>query len=212
MTSIYRQLGIGCERLFRQILRDQLGLDENQVKWSYELAAAIDDSAEDSVQLRRLDSAPKARTLSLDGRVEVADVADSTAASRIDEWIDRQRAALDITATLKGVVFEIRQGYKSADSKRQNADLANAAQALGHGYLPGLVIMSSQINQAVLSRYEVGNWAVLMGVQGLDDPLRSTFDFTHQIIGYDLVDFFARNSSILRREVDGILSSLLEAK
>lgn len=212
MTSIYRQLGIGCERLFRQILRDQLGLDENQVKWSYELAAAIDDSAEDSVQLRRLASAPKARTLSLDGRVEVADVADSTAASRIDEWIDRQRAALDITATLKGVVFEIRQGYKSADSKRQNADLANAAQALGHGYLPGLVIMSSQINQAVLSRYEVGNWAVLMGVQGLDDPLRSTFDFTHQIIGYDLVDFFARNSSILRREVDGILSSLLEAK
>src|ERR1700722_18612542 len=36
MTSIYRQLGIGCERLLRAIVRDALGLSDEQVKWSYE--------------------------------------------------------------------------------------------------------------------------------------------------------------------------------
>ena len=30
----------------------------------------------------------------------------------------------------------MRQGYKSADSGRQDADLANAVRALGRGYLP----------------------------------------------------------------------------
>lgn len=210
MTSVYRQLGIGCERLFRQVLRDELGLDALQVQWSYELA---EDVAEDDGELPRPGvKAKKPRKLSLDGRVEMADVADPTAAARIEEWIGRQKRALDITAELKGVVFEVRQGYKSADSKRQNGDLSNAAQALGHGYLPSLVIMSSQINQTVLSRYEVGNWAVLMGVLGLNNPLRSTFDFTEQVVGYDLVGFFERNSAALRQEVEGILTSLLEAK
>jgi len=36
-------------------------------------------------------------------------------------------------------VFEVRQGYKSMDSKRQAADIANAAQALTKSRLPVLV-------------------------------------------------------------------------
>src|SRR5215467_367038 len=38
MTSLYRQLGIGCERLFRLILRETLGLSAAQVAWSYQKA------------------------------------------------------------------------------------------------------------------------------------------------------------------------------
>ena len=72
MTSVYRQLGIGCERLFRQVLRDELGLDADQATWSYEVLPEMD--AEEPV---------KARVLSLDGRVELADVADPTAQGRI---------------------------------------------------------------------------------------------------------------------------------
>lgn len=116
MTSIYRQLGIGSERLFRQVLRDQLALDADQVTWSYEILPDLD-----------AENAPKdvkARVLSLDGRVELEDVDDSTARGRIKDWIDAQCSHLNITAPLKGAVFEVRQGYKSADSKRQNADLA----------------------------------------------------------------------------------------
>ena len=35
ITSIYRQIGIGCERLVREIFMDSLGLSSDDVKWSY---------------------------------------------------------------------------------------------------------------------------------------------------------------------------------
>ncbi|MGK5500437.1 hypothetical protein [Streptomyces sp. URMC 125] len=204
MTSVYRQLGIGCERLFRRVLRDQFALSEGQVAWSYEVFPEGDGHG--------ASKPAKARTLSLDGRVEIADVRDPEAAARMSDWIDRQREALDISAPLKGAVFEVRQGYKSADSKRQNADLANAAQALGHGYLPVLAIMSTQINRNVRDRYRTGNWSVLMGTVGGDDPLHSTFDFVHQVVGYDIRAFFERNTVTLRAGTERILAALLEAK
>src|SRR5579875_952494 len=202
MTSVYRQLGIGCERLFRQVLRDELGLTADQVTWSYEVLSEQDE------EVVAGGKAAKARILSLDGRVESADIEARDRQQRFRDWMRAQQRALNITVDLKGAVFEVRQGYKSADSKRQNADLANASQALGHGYLPGLVIMSSQINQVVYERYKIGNWAVLLGVLGLDDPLKSTFDFLREVIGYDLVAFFERNSPKLRAEVETILRKL----
>lgn len=200
MTSIYRQLGIGCERLFRAILKDELALTEDQVKWSYEVLPETEDDTK------------KPRCLSLDGRVEVSDVCDSSAAQRIAQWVDEQQAALKISVPLKGAVFEVRQGYKSADSKRQNADLANAAQAIGHGYLPVLTIMSTQINHVVRVRYLTGNWCVLLGTVGADDPHTSTFDFLRSVVGYDLAAFFERNTIELRAGFEGVLSQLLEAK
>lgn len=208
MTSVYRQLGIGCERMFRQILRDGFGLDAEQVQWAYEVADVSDDEADEP----RKGRSKKPRKLTLDGRVDIADVADHNAAARISDWIERQKKALNITVDLKGAVFEVRQGYKSADSKRQNGDLSNGAQAYSHGYMPSIVIMSTQINYAVRQRYEVGNLPVLTGVLDLDDPLKSTFDFCKQVVGYDLPAFFERNAEALRSEVEGILASLLEAK
>lgn len=204
MTSIYRQLGIGSERLFRQVLRDQLALAADQVTWSYEVLPDLD--------VDRGAKKLKARVLSLDGRVELEDVDCPDARNRIKNWIDAQRDRLNISAPLRGAVFEVRQGYKSADSKRQNADLANAAQALGHGFLPVLTIMSTQINEVVHARYTTGNWSVLMGTVGEGDPLRSTYDFVHQVVGYDLAGFFERNTSRLRAGTENILRALLEAK
>jgi hypothetical protein len=208
MTSVYRQLGIGCERVFRQILHDGFGLDAEQVQWAYEVVDISDDEADELPSGRP----KKPRKLTLDGRVELADVADAAVAGRVKDWIDGQKKALNITTDLKGAVFEVRQGYKSADSKRQNADLSNAAQGYGHGYLPSLIIMSTQINYAVRQRYEVGNLPVLTGVLGLNDPLKSTFDFSRDVVGYDLAGFFERNSGALRSEVEGILKNLLEPK
>jgi len=37
MTSIYRQIGIGCEALFRRVLQDTLDLSDSDVRWSYEV-------------------------------------------------------------------------------------------------------------------------------------------------------------------------------
>lgn len=201
MTSVYRQLGIGCERLFRAILRNELDLTADQVVWSYE-----------ALPTNSRDLKAKKRTLSLDGRVELADLSDNAARGRVADWIDAQKRRLDIDIPLKGAVFEVRQGYKSADSKRQNGDVSNASQALASGYLPVLAVMSTQINEVVEHRYSITNWSVLKGTVGQNDVNRGTFDFLTQVIGYDLPAFFERNTDILRSRVETILSKLLEAK
>src|SRR5213594_3616050 len=34
MTSVYRQIGIGCQRVFQHILRDTLGLSLEEANWT----------------------------------------------------------------------------------------------------------------------------------------------------------------------------------
>src|SRR5712692_3630668 len=98
MTSIYRQIGIGCEALFRRILQDTLGLSETDTKWSYQLS--IGDN--------------KNRTLSLDGRIILDSVDNLEARERIRAWIEQKAFELQydpgIVAALRGEVFEVRQG------------------------------------------------------------------------------------------------------
>ena len=123
------------------------------------------------------------------------------------------RAALGVDpkifATLNGTIFEVRQGYKSKDSKRQNADIANAATAYTKAYLPCAAILSAQIDGDILMRYRLEKWAVVTGLIGLDDPLISTYDFMRDVVGYDLAAFFERNSQKLRTEIDFVLKALL---
>lgn len=126
MTSIYRQIGIGCEHLFRAVLQDELGLTEDEASWSYSVRGARG----------------KRRTLSLDGRIPIDAVRESAARSRVKDWIQGVCRELGvnprIARSLTGIVFEVRQGYKSKDSKRQNADLANAATAYSQVTSPAL--------------------------------------------------------------------------
>jgi len=68
MTSLYRQLGIGCERLFRQIVKDQLHLTTEQANWSYEVA----------------EESGVVRTLYLDGRFLLSDIKDARTKKRVD--------------------------------------------------------------------------------------------------------------------------------
>jgi hypothetical protein len=111
MTSVYRQIGIGCERLFRAVIRDSLGLSDADVIWSYELPLP----------------SGKIRTLTLDGRVPLDRISDETKRARFRSWMqeaaERIGVAPNIFNTLTGTIFEVRQGYKSKDAKRQNADL-----------------------------------------------------------------------------------------
>ena len=197
MTSVYRQIGIGCEHLFRQILQDRLGLAPDDAKWSYEVPGPGN----------------RKRTLSLDGRIPLAKVDVDEARDRIATWIRRAAQDLDVEPvvirTLSGVVFEVRQGYKSKDSKRQNADLANAATAYTKTYLPCAVIFSSQIDTDIMLRYRAAKWSILTGVLGSSDPLVSTYDFMKTVIDYDLAAFFERNSTTLKQEVDAVLTVLL---
>ncbi len=197
MTSVYRQIGIGGEKLFRKILQDALELSPEDVAWSYQLPLA----------------SGKTRTLYLDGRIPAGKISDLTKRKRFQEWMRNQGKRLGVNSkvfqSLTGVVFEIRQGYKSKDSKRQNADIANAAAAYAKGYLPCAAILSTQIDNDILLRYRAEHWAVVTGTMGKSDPLTSTYDFLRDVIGYDLAGFFKRNSKTMKDEIDAVLHALL---
>ena len=198
MTSIYRQIGIGCERLFRQILIDVLGISLDDAKWSYKTRTG----------------SGRLRTLYLDGRIPINAVVDLGRQAEIKDWIERAAADIGVVKsvrnTLTGVIFEIRQGYKSKDSKRQNADITNAATAYVNTYLPCISVLSDQIDGDIQTRYRMEKWVLLTGTIGTDNDLRSVYAFMKQVIGYDLAAFFERNTDILRHELDLVLRSLLE--
>ena len=200
MTSIYRQIGIGCERLFRKMLQDSLNLSEEDVKWSYTI---------------RSKGKEKSRTLYLDACITLEKLTDTCQKERIHNWIIESAKQLDIEPKiikqLNGIVFEIRQGYKSKDSKRQNADIANAATAYTKGYLPCAGILSQQIDNDISYRYKLERWVLLTGILGQNNSLISIYDFSKDIIGFDLADFFIRNKEILRKEIDIVLQKLLSA-
>ncbi len=199
MTSIYRQIGIGCENLFREVLRDSLNLKEEDVKWSY------------TVKKGR----GKTRTLSLDARITTESVPDPKVKRRIQTWIAKSAEDLEVNervaASLQGIVFEVRQGYKSKDSKRQNADIANAATAYTKGYLPCAAILSLQIDDDIALRYRNEKWVLLTGSTVGNTPYKSIYSFMREIIGYDLADFFQRHSEVLKAEVNNVLTQLLTA-
>jgi hypothetical protein len=199
ITSIYRQIGVGCEELFRRILQDHLGLSETQAKWSYEVAAP----------------SGRKRRLSLDGRAQLSDIVPESRHKAVGEWLAEASAYLqvapEVASILKGAVFEVRQGYKSKDSKRQNADMANAATAYSQGYLPVLIVLSTQIDSDIAERYEHAKWLLLQGHLA-GSFVRSTYAFVSEVIGYDLVGFFQRNSPALKDTITEILQALLTAE
>lgn len=131
MTSVYRQIGIGCQWVFAEILKDHLALNEEDANWSYTVRARGKGE----------------RRLSLDGRIPIAAVANASAKQRVIQWIESAADDLKLPResrrNLQGAVFEVRQGYKSKDSKRQNADVANASNAYAYHYLPVVLLLSS---------------------------------------------------------------------
>ncbi len=197
MTSVYRQIGIGCEKLFRTVLRDSLGLTDVDVTWSYEIILA----------------SGKKRTLYLDGRVPLEKIRDKAKRNQFHDWMRKSADGLGVNqkifSSLTGTIFEVRQGYKSKDSKRQNADIANAATAYTNAYLPCAAILSTQIDSDILLRYRAEKWTVVTGIVGANNPLISTYDFMNDVVGYDLAGFFKRNTKLLRTEIDAVLNALL---
>ena len=197
MTSVYRQIGIGCEKLFRAVLKDSLDLDATDVTWSYDVPLP----------------SGKTRTLHLDGRVPLEKIVDVAKRERFHAWMEKSSEAIGVDpkvfSSLIGTIFEVRQGYKSKDSKRQNADIANAAMAYTKAYLPCAVILSTQIDGDILLRYRTEKWTIVTGIEGTNNPLISTYDFMRDVVGYDLAAFFKRNSKMLCAEIDTVLKALL---
>jgi hypothetical protein len=198
MTSIYRQIGIGSQWVFYQMLQDHFGLSREQAVWSYKVEGARG----------------KQRTLTLDGRVALDDVKDVEARRKIKAWLTEVATQIrlpdDTLRNVKGIVFETRQGYKSKDSKRQNADIANASKAYANLYVPVLLLFSTQIDDDVAQRYRENLWVLLTGTLS-ESATASAYAFSRKIVGYDLADFFTRFSPRIKTEVESVLKTLLSA-
>lgn len=197
ITSIYRQIGIGCERLVREIFMDTLGLSSSDVQWSYTIESGDG----------------KKRVLSLDGRIVFDAIQNQSQKKRFLEWkndvLDYLKLSESIKKIINGVVFEVRQGYKSKDSKRQNADIANATNSYINGYIPCLMVMSSQIDETIVSRYSHSKWLILQGYVN-EAPITSTYDFYKDIVGFDLATFMENNQAYFKNEVYRVLKILSE--
>ncbi len=194
MTSVYRQIGLGCERLFRQILADTAGYqDPRAASWSYTTQTP----------------SGRTKTLTLDGRLGINDIVTSDVADRTLSWLGEYCDHLGVPDIPRnGAVFEVRQGYKSKDSKRQNADIDNATVAWSNGYLPVVAVFSRQIDSDIVLRYRNSRCGILTGTLG-DGPCESLYDFMAEVVGYDLAGFFERNGDAIRAEIERILEALL---
>ena len=193
MTSVYRQVGIGCERLFRKIIIDTTKYDNPSfADWSY---------------ITKTKSG-KNKKLSLDARLEFSAIQNAELKARLDKWLESYCRGLDVEIPSNGVVFEVRQGYKSKDSKRQNGDIDNATVAWSKGYLPVFSVFSSQIDGDIVTRYRNNRCGILVGISN-NNADESLFAFCNLVLGYDLADFFKRNSDILKQEIITILETLL---
>ena len=193
MTSIYRQIGIGCERLFRQIIFDSTGYEDySSTQWSYKTKT----------------QAGKEKVLTLDGRLELKDIKNKEVKTRVKKWISESCKHLGIEDKgFKGAVFEVRQGYKSKDSKRQNGDIDNATVAYAYHYIPVFSIFSSQIDNDIVLRYKNSRCCVLVGNMS-NKTYVSLFAFCKDVLGYDLAEFFKVNSPLIREKVGKILEQL----
>ena len=117
-----------------------------------------------------------------------------------------------IHKSLQGVVFEIRQGYKSKDAKRQNADIANAATAYTQAYMPCVLMLSTQIDPDIAARYRHEKWLILIGNTASNSATDSTYVFMRKIVRFDLAAFFERHRRTLHDEVDKVLNKLLSTR
>ena len=95
MTSVYRQIGIGMQFVFTQILVDHLDLTASDAVWSYTVEKI---------------GSKKMRTLSLDGRIPLASVKDSAKRKRVEDW-------MKLCATKLGVDPKIMAALKGQFSK-----------------------------------------------------------------------------------------------
>lgn len=197
MTSVYRQIGIGCERLFRAVLVDTTGYKNAEfATWSYTTKTP----------------SGKLKKLSLDGRLELSEIQNKRVLTNVKQWTERYCAELgEVSEPTSGIVFEVRQGYKSKDSKRQNADIDNATVAWANNYLPVFAVFSSQIDADIVLRYRNNRCGILIGTTCGNNNV-SLYAFCEQILTYDLAGFFKHHTTIIKKEIHDVLDTLRNAE
>ncbi|MCL6504496.1 MAG: hypothetical protein K6T86_17590 [Pirellulales bacterium] len=81
MTSVYRQIGIGCQSLLNRILRDSLNLDEEAATWSYKVPSS---------------GGGRQHTLSLDARIPLAKLSAGARGDAVRSWLAESAKRLEL--------------------------------------------------------------------------------------------------------------------
>jgi hypothetical protein len=93
MTSIYRQIGIGCQQLFQRILIDYIRLTKEEANWSYKVKK----------------TGGQYQTLYLDARIPLSSVKDTEKRKIIQGWLleagHTVNVQQNILSALGGIVF-----------------------------------------------------------------------------------------------------------
>ena len=101
LTSVYRQIGVGTERLLRDIMKDALGLSSEQTSWKYEYSKG---GGKKGVHV-------------LDAKIAFDDLAESRR-TVFREWLSSTGPIVALSNKKRernaGGVFENRKGYKIA--------------------------------------------------------------------------------------------------
>jgi len=190
--------GIGCQRIFTEILKDELNLGSKDVRWSYTIITPFG----------------RKRRLRLDARIPTDRVSSRIKRARIKKWIDQAAKGLGVPSktkkTLQGAVFEVRQANKSRGSRALKAQVSNASNAYARNYLPVILLLSDQIDPVLEDRYRRAKWLVLRGVLS-GTTYKSTYSFLKEVVGYDLAALFRRNSKRIRKEVGSVLKTVFRS-
>lgn len=192
MTSLYRKLGDGCQDLWTALIQDQFGVTRDQAQWKYEIPKP----------------GGKVTTRVLDGYIDILEFPSSGPLDDFRTWLKDAKSTLGARLNPRGAVFEVRQGYKSQDAKRAGGDVDNAGQIALQSCLPVLTVFSRQLPVPIARRYRASGWLILAGELS-DDPLSSTYAFSHEVMGFDLAGFFDANVNELRTETTRVFAALL---
>lgn len=187
VTSIHRKVGDLIERNVQRIFAETYDLDDV----TYDASIVVDGEE----KVRELDA------------LLLLDEADGEMRQRLQRVIDEDahraegdNASLDEFAgdggrEWRGMGFEIRHCYQSADSKRAQADVAMANHLRNDDVLPVMLIFCEDSNRAVVSRYR-NHMYVSEG--------RNSFDLVERLTGFDYADFLDEREAMIDGKMDDV--------
>jgi hypothetical protein len=184
VMSITRKLGDLYEHCVKEILKNQLGLNDSQIKYS----AHIDEE-----------------TRSLEARVLLDEIEDEKRKLKVKQVMEalagEKKLKYHNRTEFAGIGFEVRYCYQIGDSKRIQADLHMADHLFSDNILPVMLIFCSTSLEDPVDRFRKRSyWTVLEG--------RATYSLLEALTGFDFYSFLKEDPEA-RGAIESIMGRLL---
>jgi len=168
ITSIHRKLGDLVEDSVQRVVVAQLGLDPARATYA-----------------AQLESGNELVTRTADCFIDIEAIPNGEAKSKVLEIAEVMRDSLPDSTIFagepRGIGFEIRGCYQSADSKRAQADDAMARHLSERAIVPLMLVFCDLSNESIMRRYRQ-IWHLREGA--------GAFDAVARLTGFDLRGFW----------------------